>query len=139
MLYRLAADTLVVIHLGFIIFVALGAFLLWWWPRLIWIHVPAAAWGILIELVGWTCPLTPLENHWRHLAGQAGYETGFVAEYLIPVVYPPGLTPAIQVGLGGFVLVFNGFVYAIYFARRRTRHASMGSPSLSDRNSDDNP
>jgi hypothetical protein len=137
MLYRLAADALLVIHLGFILFVAFGAFLVWRWPWLIWIHLPAAAWGTLIEFVGWTCPLTPLENHWRHLAGQAGYEGGFVAHYVIPIVYPPGLTTAVQAGLGTIVLFVNVFAYTIYFGRRR--RASLGDPSLSERKSDDNP
>ncbi|KPJ96663.1 MAG: hypothetical protein AMS18_00590 [Gemmatimonas sp. SG8_17] len=138
MLYRLAADALVVIHFGFIIFVALGAFLVWRWPRLAWIHLPAAAWGILIEFVEWTCPLTPLENHWRHVAGQAGYEGGFVAHYVIPLVYPPGLTPALQAVLGTIVLFFNAFVYTIYFGRRRLTCLHR-NPSLSDRKSDTNP
>ncbi len=120
MLYRVAADALVVVHLAFIMFVAFGAFLVWRWRQLVWIHLPAAAWGILIEFMGWTCPLTPLENHWRHVAGQAGYEGGFVAHYIIPIVYPPALTPAVQAGLGIIILLFNAFAYTIYFGRRRT-------------------
>ena len=78
-------------------------------------------WGALIEFSGWICPVTPLENHLRNLAGGAGYEGGFIEHYIIPVVYPPGLTPRLQFGLGILVLLLNGLAYAVYFKRRRSR------------------
>ncbi len=122
MLYRLFADTLVVIHLTFITFVVVGGFLAWRWRWLAWIHVPVALWGGLIELLEsarWTiCPLTPLEVHFRRLAGGEGYEGGFIEHYIIPIIHPAGLTPAVQVILGISVVIINGFAYAIYFRRR---------------------
>ena len=124
MLYRLAADALVVIHLGFIVFVVAGGFLAWRWQRLAWLHLPAAAWGATIELAGWICPLTPLENHFRRLAGGMGYEGGFVEQYLIPVLYPEDWSVALRIVLGGFVVLVNGFAYAVYFWRAHHSHSS---------------
>jgi hypothetical protein len=115
MLYRLAADALVVVHLAFIIFVVLGGFLACRWRWLAWLHIPAALWGALIEFMGWICPLTPWENSLRRLAGDAGYEGGFIAHYLTPIIYPSGLTPTIQVLLGSLVVLLNGVAYFVYF------------------------
>lgn len=112
MLWRLLADALVVFHLAFIVFVLLGGLLLLRWPRLIWLHLPAVAWGMTVEFLHLLCPLTPLENHFRQLAGGAGYEGGFIEHYLIPLIYPAGLTPQIQVWLGAIVLLLNVAVYA---------------------------
>jgi len=116
--YRLLADLTVVVHLGFVVFVVMGGFLAWRWRRLAWVHLPAAAWGALIEFRGWICPLTPLENHLRRLAGQTGYGGGFVEHYVIPVLYPAGLTTDVQLVLGTLVVVVNGAAYWVYFARR---------------------
>ena len=120
MLYRLAADTIVLVHLGFIFFVVVGGFLAWRWKRLAWIHIPVAFWGVLIEFSGWVCPLTPLENNVRRLAGEVGYDGGFIEHYVIPIVYPAQLTVTIQIGLGILVLLLNGFAYAVYFIRLRS-------------------
>ncbi len=119
--YRLAADALVALHLGFVLFVVLGGFLTWRWPRLALVHAPAAVWGTMIEFAGWICPLTPLENALRRQAGQAGYEGGFIEHYVIPVLYPPGLTPATQIALGVLVVALNVVAYGGYFYRRRKR------------------
>ena len=119
--FRLAADILVVIHLAFIVFVVLGGFLAWRWRHLVWLHGPAAVWGALIEFAGWICPLTPWEVALRQRAGHAGYAGGFIEHYVIPIVYPPGLTPSIQLLLGGFVLVVNVVAYAGFVRRRRAR------------------
>lgn len=118
MLYRLAADSLVLLHFGFIVFVVGGGFLAWRWRRLAWLHVPCALWGATIELMGWICPLTPLENTLRRQAGQAGYDGGFIEHYILPIVYPGGLTPTIQVGLGLLLVALNGLAYTVYFRRR---------------------
>jgi hypothetical protein len=91
MLYGLLADLVVVVHLGFIAFVAVGGFLAWRWPRLLWLHVPAVIYALVIVTVGFDCPLTPLEKHLRHAAGQAGYAKGFVDHYLSGVLYPDRL------------------------------------------------
>lgn len=120
MSYRLAADALVWLHLGFILFVLFGGLLLLRWPRLAWLHLPAVAWGCAVEFLGLLCPLTPWENRLRHAAGDAGYDDGFVEHYLLPLIYPAGLTPALQWMLGGIVLLLNLVVY-LYLLRRRRR------------------
>jgi Protein of Unknown function (DUF2784) len=105
MWYRIAADLVVAFHLLFICFVVGGAFLAWRWPRVIWVYLPAAVYGALIEFIGFTCPLTPLENYLRRRAGEAGYRGGFIAHYLLRVIYPAGLTRGVQIGLGVLVVV----------------------------------
>jgi len=118
--YRLAADALVAVHLGFVMFVVVGGFLLLRWPRLVWVHPAVALWGALIEFFHWTCPLTPLENHLRALAGDAGYRGGFIEHYVIPIVYPPGLSRGLQVALGIAVVLVNILAYTIYFRSKRS-------------------
>jgi hypothetical protein len=124
--YRVAADLVVGLHFAFILFVMLGGFLAWRWRRAAWVHLPVAAWGALIEFAGWICPLTPLENSLRRAAGDAGYAGGFIEHYVIPVVYPSGLTPAIQVALGVAVLVVNGVAYGVLLMRRKRPGAASG-------------
>ncbi|OLF54537.1 DUF2784 domain-containing protein [Pseudomonas chlororaphis] len=119
MLYRLAADALVSLHLAFILFVLLGGLLVLQWPRLAWLHLPAAAWGVAVEVFHLPCPLTAWENRLRQGAGQQGYGGGFIEQYLIPLIYPAGLTPRIQLGLGALVLLVNVLVYARLAWRRR--------------------
>lgn len=119
MIYRVLADAVVLFHFGFVLFVVMGGFLLRRWPRLVYLHVPIAVWGVLIEFAGWICPLTPLENHLRRLGGEAGYEGGFIDHYIIPVLYPGGLTRTLQYVLGIFALLINIVAYAVYFRRRR--------------------
>jgi len=117
--YRLLADITAVVHLAFVVFVVLGALLVLRWPRVAWAHVPAAAWGVLIEFAGWICPLTPLENRLRALAGQGTYEGGFVERYVLAALYPSGLTRTHQVVLGLLVLAINVGLYAWAWRRRR--------------------
>src|SRR3990167_8138622 len=116
-----AADAVVVFHLLFILFAVLGGLLVWRWRGLVWLHVPAALWGVLVELIRWPCPLTPLEHSLRLAAGQAGYRGGFVEHYLLPIIYPAGLTPQIQIGLGVFVLLLNALIYGVMFWQRWRR------------------
>lgn len=115
------ADLVVIVHGLFIVFAVAGGLLVLRWPRVAWLHLPAAVWGVLIEWSGWICPLTPLENTLRQAAGQAGYSGGFVERYLLPLIYPAGLTPAVQLWLGLVVLVVNVAVYALWWRRRRHR------------------
>ncbi|WNF45426.1 DUF2784 domain-containing protein [Pseudomonas sp. SG20056] len=117
----MAADTVVVVHLLFILFAVLGGLLVWRWRGLVWLHVPAALWGVLVELMRWPCPLTPLEHSLRLAAGQAGYRGGFVEHYMLPIIYPGGLTPQIQIGLGVFVLLLNALIYGVMFWQRWRR------------------
>jgi hypothetical protein len=121
--YRFLADAVVVIHFCFVLFVVLGGLLVLRWRRLMWLHLPCAAWGALIEFGGWICPLTPLENHLRALGRQPGYAGGFVEHYIVAIMYPAGLTRWMQLALGFFVLAVNGFVYWRVFSggRRRAR------------------
>lgn len=119
MLLNWAANAVLVVHLLFIGFVLLGGLLVLRWHRLVWLHLPAAAWGVTVELLHLQCPLTPLENHLREAAGQAGYDGGFIAHYLIPMIYPAGLTPRIQLGLGALVVVLNGLVYSWVLLRKK--------------------
>jgi hypothetical protein len=112
MAYRILADAVLVIHLGFILFVVLGGFLVCWRKVVAWLHLPAVAWGALIEFMGWVCPLTPLEIWARSRAGETGYTGGFIEHHLLPVVYPAALTHDVQIVLGALVLIVNVFVYA---------------------------
>ncbi|MEB0048494.1 MULTISPECIES: DUF2784 domain-containing protein [unclassified Pseudomonas] len=111
MLYPIAADGLVLFHLMFIVFVLFGGLLVLRWPSLFWWHLPAAAWGIIVEVFHLTCPLTYWENLMRQAAGNAGYGGGFIEHYVWPIIYPAGLTPTIQFGLGSVVLAINLLVY----------------------------
>lgn len=120
MLARLAADAVMLLHLGFILFVLLGGLLVLRWPRLAWLHLPAVAWGMAVEFLHLYCPLTPLENHFRQAAGELGYGGGFIEHYLIPLIYPASLTEAIQIGLGLAVLAINLPPYLL-LTRRRLR------------------
>jgi hypothetical protein len=121
MIYRLLADALVLLHFLFILFVLLGGLLVLRWRKLMWVHLPCFVWGVLIEWVGWICPLTPWEQWLRSRAGEAAYEGGFINHYIMPLVYPPGLTREIQWLLGGGVLLLNVVIYVIIFTRRRRR------------------
>jgi hypothetical protein len=124
MLYRLLADAVVVLHLGFVGFVVLGGLLALRWPRAAWVHLPAAMWGVWIEFTGRICPLTPLENWLRRQGGEAGYSASFVEHYLIPLLYPAALTRELQWTLGGLVIAVNAAVYAVVLWRRRSRTVS---------------
>lgn len=107
----LMADIIVLIHFGFILFAVFGGLLVMKWRWLIWLQIPAALWGIVIELFGWICPLTILENKFRQKNAGEAYSTGFIEHYIIPIIYPEGLTRDIQLILGGAVIVINLFVY----------------------------
>ena len=120
--YRTLADLVLVFHLAFVLFVVLGGLLVLRWPKLAWAHLPAAGWGALIEFAGWICPLTPLEQRLRVLAGQAGYEGGFIEHYVTAWLYPSGLTRTVQLVLGAAVLALNLAIYTRLLRRRTPRH-----------------
>ncbi len=121
MLYRVLAGAVVVTHLAFVLFVVLGGLLAFRWRRVPWLHLPAAVWGVAIELGGWICPLTPLENLLRRRAGLEGYGGGFIEHTLIPVLYPQGLTRPTQIALGLVVIATNVTVYTLLLRRARSR------------------
>lgn len=118
-MYSVLADAVLVLHFLFVLFVVLGGFLALRWRWIVWAHIPAALWGVAIEFGGWICPLTPLENRLRALAGEPTYHGDFIARYLMPVIYPEGLTRETQVTLGFAALILNLLVYAIVLRRWR--------------------
>ena len=118
MLQSATANFLMIVHLMFVLFVILGGLLLFWWPRTAFIHLPSLAWGVIIELNNWICPLTPLEQGLRHAAGEEGYSDGFIDHYIIPLIYPEGLTPEIQQMLGFSVLLLNVIIYGAWLLKR---------------------
>jgi hypothetical protein len=120
-IYRLLADAAMALHFLFIAFVAAGWVLVLRWHRLAWVHLPCAAYGTLVELVGWICPLTPVENHLRRLGGEAGYPGGFLERYLLPLVYPEPFPRRLAVALGAAVLAVNAAAYAAILVRARRR------------------
>lgn len=119
MIYKLLADLVFMVHFTFVLFVVMGGAAVWRVPRLAWLHVPAVAWGALIEFAGWVCPLTPWEQSLRRLAGERGYSGGFVEHYMLPLLYPEGLTRDVQIVLGVLVVVINAAAYVLIFRRRR--------------------
>ena len=121
MLLRIAADLIVLVHFAFVIFVVAGGLLALKWPKVAYLHIPAAVWGAWIGFANWICPLTPLENHLRRLTGEAGYAGGFIEHYIVGILYPAGLTAGTRVILGVAVVAANLLVYRVYFARRRSR------------------
>lgn len=132
MSHRLLADGVVVLHLLFIGFVIFGGLLLPRWPGLAVAHLPAVCWAALVELCGWECPLTPLETGWRQAAGQAAYDTSFVEHYLLPILYPAGLTRSIQIGLATLVIVVNLAAYG-WLCRQLGRKRGSRAMPKSDR------
>ena len=119
MLYRVLADVVLLFHLAFILFVVLGSLLVWRFPRLLWLHLPAVMWAGVIEISGHVCPLTPLENRLRRLGGEAGYHGGFVEHYLLPIIYPQALSREMQVGLGIAAIVINVVAYTVLHHRMK--------------------
>jgi Protein of Unknown function (DUF2784) len=124
-LYGFLADLVLVVHFAFVLFVVLGGLLVLRWPRVVYLHVPAAIWGAAIEFAGWVCPLTPLEHWLRRQAGEAAYSGGFVEHYILPLLYPSALTREIQLLLGGLVIAVNLLIYGYLFRRKM-----QGDPSL---------
>lgn len=116
---KILADAIVVIHFLFIIFVICGGLLVIRWRKMAIVHLPAAIWGAAVEIFGWICPLTPLENRFRDLAGETAYSGDFIGRYLLPVIYPENLTAEIQYILGGVVIIVNVMIYFIVVRRHR--------------------
>ncbi|MCD0501509.1 DUF2784 domain-containing protein [Bordetella petrii] len=118
MIYRALADTVLLLHAAFVLFVALGGLLVLWKRWLMPWHLAAVAWGATVVGMGWICPLTPLENDLRQMAGQEGYAGGFIEHYVFGLIYPEGLTRGIQMLLAGTLVAGNAAVYALVYARR---------------------
>ena len=133
MLYRIGADAVVIFHFCFVAFVVTGGLLVLRWRRVMWAHLPAVAWGVFVEFSHRICPLTPLENHLRELGGASAYQGGFVDHYIMPVLYPEGLTDRTQVILGSLILAINVICYAAVVYRWRTaRRRPAPVPEVSE-------
>jgi len=132
MLYRTLADGLVLFHVAFVLFVALGGLLVLRWRRLAWVHVPCAIWGALVEFGGWICPVTPVEVRLRVLGGEEGYTGGFIENYILPLLYPVELTRAHQIGLGTLVLAANLLAYGLVLRKRGRRKEESKAPGHLD-------
>ncbi|TKB49917.1 DUF2784 domain-containing protein [Ferrimonas sediminicola] len=117
MLYHLAAEAVLVTHLLFILFALFGALLGLWQRWLLWLHLPAAVWAIVVGYMGWICPLTPLENHLRNAAGEQGLDNGFIEHYLLPIIYPQGADLDLQMLFGSVALTANLLLYALVLYR----------------------
>lgn len=128
MVSRLLPDLLVLVHLGFVLFVVAGGALVLRWPRLAFAHIPAGVWGVWIELSGGTCPLTPWEKALRRQAGEAAYTGDFVGHYVLPVLYPAGLTRGLQLWLGVAVLAVNLLFYGVLWRRSAVAHSRSRRP-----------
>jgi hypothetical protein len=109
--YGTLAEAVVAVHFAFVLFVLFGGLLVLRWRWVMWLHLPAAVWGALIEFAGWVCPLTPLEKWLRREGNLAGYEGGFIEHYILPVLYPQALTRNVQLALGTGVVLLNLLVY----------------------------
>ena len=123
MFYRFAADVVLLIHFAFITFAIFGGLLAVWWRGILFIHLPAVAWGVFVELTGRICPLTGLENALRIKAGAAGYSKSFLEHYLLGIIYPDGLTREIQYLLGSLVVVINAAIYLWLFHRLHRKNS----------------
>ena len=124
--YALLADLMLILHATFILFVVFGGVLVFWRRGIAWIHIPCALWGVLIEFRGWICPLTYLENDLRAAAGASGYSGGFIDHYLVPLVYPAGLTSSTQFLLGLALFFFNVIIYSLVWYKRKNRAKPNG-------------
>jgi len=118
-IHLIFANSILMVHFAFILFVVFGGLLVFYKKWMPWLHIPAIFWAVLIEFFGWICPLTPMENHFRVLAGQSGYNQGFIQHYLLTVIYPDGLTRQVQILLGLGVLILNLLVYAVFLKKKR--------------------
>jgi hypothetical protein len=118
MIYRILADGVLLVHLGFVLFVVLGGLLLARRPKVAVVHLPAAVWGVLIEYMGGVCPLTPLEQDLRRRGGEDGYTGSFLEHYVTAALYPNGLTRALQIVLGSLLLFLNVVLYWRWWRRR---------------------
>ncbi len=119
MVFSLLADLALLLHAGFVLFVLFGGLLIVKWPRVRWAHLPAVAWGAIVELTGWICPLTPLESWLRRQGGDASFEEDFLQRYLLVLLYPDGFERETQIALGVIVVVLNLAVYSWLWRRSR--------------------
>jgi len=118
------ADLVLIAHALFVVFVIFGGLIVLKWHKVMWLHIPCALWGALIEFFGWICPLTYLENYFLEISNGNSYDGGFIQHYLLPIIYPPGLTTGIQILLGATVIVINFIIYWIVWRYRYDKYKS---------------
>lgn len=119
MIKRIAPEAVLAAHFAFVLFAVFGGFLAYADARWAWLHVPAVAWAAVVNLAGWTCPLTPLEQILRRRASIEGYEGGFVAHYIAPLVYPAGMPRRLELTAGISITAWNALVYGALALIRR--------------------
>ncbi|MES2918061.1 MAG: DUF2784 domain-containing protein [Pseudomonadota bacterium] len=119
MSFLLAAQVVMLLHYAFLVFATFGGFLLHWWPKLAWLHLPVVTWGVLIAAIGWTCPLTPLENRLRVAGGAAPYQGGFIEHYITAGLYPDGLPSRVLLAMGIALLLINAVAYGLFWWHSR--------------------
>jgi hypothetical protein len=124
--YGIAADAVMLVHFAFILFATFGSLATLRWPRLAWSHVPCLIWAISIALTGSLCPLTPLEDSLRRLAGERGLSGGFIEHYIQPLIYPEGLTRPFQVAMGVILISINAVGYGLLWRRQRRKSLIRG-------------
>jgi len=117
--YRIAATIVMFLHYAFLVFAVFGGFLLWWWPATLYVHLPVVTWGVAIATIGWTCPLTPLENNLRVAGGGDAYTGGFIEYYITGRLYPDGLPRAVLVTMGLSLLCINLLAYGMWLYTRQ--------------------
>jgi hypothetical protein len=115
MINRLAANLVLLLHFAFVVLAVFGGLCVLISPRWAWFHVPIVVWSSVVNLAGWTCPLTPLENRFRASASGAGYEGGFVQHYIGSVVYPKGMPRRLELIAGVSVALWNAMLYCCIY------------------------
>lgn len=124
MLKRLAAELVLLVHFAFVAFAVFGGFLGILNRSWLWLHAPVVVWSSVVNLAAWTCPITPLEQHFRRQAGEAGYTGGFVQHYIGPLVYPGGMPRRFELVAAISIVAWNSIVYAfVLIAVPLLRHA----------------
>lgn len=126
MFYRYAADAVLLTHFAFIVFAVFGGLLTICWRKAPFIHLPAVAWAVIVEITGRLCPLTYLENSLLTKAGEAGYAESFIEHYLFAIIYPEGLTRELQYFLAALVFIINAVIYLWLFYRARRAGRKVG-------------
>ncbi len=115
-MYHTVVALAVLAHFAFLCYLIVGGFLALRWRRTIWLHLPAALWGIAITTAGLDCPLTWLERWSRAKAGMAPLPSdGFIAHYITGVLYPAGWAGLVPIVVFALVVVS----WALYVRARR--------------------
>ena len=110
--YSVLAVCVLLLHTLFILWVIFGAFMARSRPLLRWLHIVSLVWGILTEVLPWSCPLTLLETWLETRAGIEPYRSGFLIHYLDAIVYP-NISATLLTIAGVAVCVLNLIYYVL--------------------------